>query len=87
MSDSDNTKNTNNKNDRGGKRPGSGRPVGSGKYKEPTKAIRVPEGSVSYIKEYLTNEYAKPTKQKVSDTNVIMLGKSVEQTPSLRRLY
>lgn len=37
----------------GGARPGAGRPKGSGKYKEPTKAIRVPEGSVTYIKEFL----------------------------------
>lgn len=38
---------------RGGKREGAGRPKGSGKYKEPTKAIRVPEGSISYIKDFL----------------------------------
>lgn len=37
----------------GGPRPGAGRPKGSGKYKEPTKAIRVPEGSVSYIRDFL----------------------------------
>jgi len=37
----------------GGARSGAGRPKGSGKYKEPTKAIRVPEGSISYIKEFL----------------------------------
>ncbi len=37
----------------GGARPGAGRPAGSGKYKEPTKAIRVPEGSIRYIKEFL----------------------------------
>jgi len=42
---------------RGGKRPGSGRPSGSGKYGEPTKAIRVPEGSVTLIKDYLSNHY------------------------------
>jgi len=39
---------------RGGKRPGAGRPRGSGKYKEPTKAIRVPEGSITYIKDFLS---------------------------------
>lgn len=44
-----NTKKTNH----GGARPGAGRPPGSGKYKEPTKAIRVPEGSITYIKEFL----------------------------------
>jgi DNA polymerase V len=37
----------------GGARSGAGRPKGSGKYKEPTKAIRVPEGSITYIKEFL----------------------------------
>lgn len=37
----------------GGARIGAGRPKGSGKYKEPTKAIRVPEGSITYIKEFL----------------------------------
>lgn len=37
----------------GGARSGAGRPKGSGKYKEATKAIRVPEGSISYIKEFL----------------------------------
>jgi len=37
----------------GGARTGAGRPKGSGKYKEPTKAIRVPEGSISYIKDFL----------------------------------
>lgn len=39
----------------GGARSGAGRPKGSGKYKEPTKAIRVPESSVSYIKDFLEN--------------------------------
>lgn len=37
----------------GGKRAGAGRPKGSGKYNEPTKAIRVPEGSIHYIKSFL----------------------------------
>lgn len=37
----------------GGARAGAGRPKGSGKYKEPTKAIRVPEGSIAYIKDFL----------------------------------
>ena len=40
-------------NTHGGSRSGAGRPKGSGKYKEPTKAIRVPQGSLSYIKEFL----------------------------------
>ena len=37
----------------GGRRDGAGRPKGSGKYKEPTKAIRVPEGSLKFIQDYL----------------------------------
>ncbi len=41
------------KSNHGGARSGAGRPKGSGKYKEPTKAIRVPEGSVTYIKDFL----------------------------------
>lgn len=38
---------------RGGKRLGAGRPKGSGKFNEPTRAIRVPESSVTYIEEFL----------------------------------
>lgn len=41
------------KNAHGGVRSGAGRPKGSGKYKEPTKAIRVPEGSIRHIKDFL----------------------------------
>jgi len=37
----------------GGKRQGAGRPKGTGKYNEATKAIRVPEGSIAYIEEFL----------------------------------
>ena len=34
---------------RGGSRPGAGRPVGTGKFSEPTKPIRVPISSVNNI--------------------------------------
>ncbi len=37
---------------RGGKRAGAGRPAGSGKYREKTRAIRVPESLVSQILRY-----------------------------------
>lgn len=37
---------------RGGKRPGAGRPKGTGKFSESTKAIRVPESMVDRILEY-----------------------------------
>lgn len=38
---------------RGGKRDGAGRPQGSGKYGEPTKAIRVPQSLVDGIQHFL----------------------------------
>jgi len=38
---------------RGGKRDGAGRPQGSGKYGEPTKAIRVPQSLVDGIQHLL----------------------------------
>ena len=56
-----------NKSTHGGKRSGSGRPKGTGKYGEPTKAIRVPKGSISHIKSFLKNEYhstIKPTSER-----------------------
>jgi len=41
------------KRNHGGARAGAGRPKGSGKFKEPTKAIRVPQGSINHIKQLL----------------------------------
>jgi DNA polymerase V len=38
---------------RGGKRDGAGRPQGSGKYGEPTKAIRVPHSLVKEVQTWL----------------------------------
>lgn len=51
-------KSTSKKSTAGGKREGSGRKPNSGKFKEPTKAIRVPE---SYVKDLTTwlNEIAR----------------------------
>ncbi|MGD9591454.1 MAG: LexA family protein [Candidatus Berkiella sp.] len=40
---------------RGGKRDGAGRPQGTGKYGEPTKAIRVPQSMVKTIQAFLAN--------------------------------
>lgn len=50
-------KNTNKKSSAGGKREGSGRKPNSGKFKEPTKAIRVPESYVDDLTTWL-NEIA-----------------------------
>ncbi|MBS0290211.1 MAG: translesion error-prone DNA polymerase V autoproteolytic subunit [Proteobacteria bacterium] len=40
---------------RGGKREGAGRPHGTGKYGEPTKAIRVPQSLVHGLQQFLTD--------------------------------
>lgn len=41
---------------RGGKREGAGRPPGSGRYGEPTKAIRVPQSLVPNIQQFLASQ-------------------------------
>lgn len=43
------------KSNHGGKRPGAGRPKGSGKYKEPTVALRVPQSLEVSIKALINN--------------------------------
>ncbi|CCB85237.1 LexA family protein [Parachlamydia acanthamoebae] len=40
----------------GGKRMGAGRPKGSGKFKEPTKAIRLPESEIEHVMRYIQNK-------------------------------
>lgn len=57
---------------RGGQREGAGRPKGSGKYKEPTKAIRVPEGSIKVIKDYLEH-YPELTEVPIRQSNITKL--------------
>ena len=52
----------------GGARTGAGRPKGSGKYKEPTKAIRVPEGSITYIRDFL-DHYPEVTEVSATAVN------------------
>ncbi len=57
---------------KGGKRPGSGRKQNSGKFKEPTKAIRVPESCVESITLWLDN-LAKENKINTSTQNIVPL--------------
>jgi DNA polymerase V len=48
---------------KGGRRIGAGRPVGTGKYQEPTKAIRVPISIIEKIRTLVQNDrhsYALP---------------------------
>lgn len=40
----------------GGKRPGAGRPKGSGKFSEETKAIRIPVSEVESVMRYVQNQ-------------------------------
>jgi len=42
---------------RGGRREGAGRPTGSGKYGEPTRAIRIPQSLVEHLQQYLVHHY------------------------------
>ncbi len=51
---------------KGGYRPNAGRKPGSGLYGEPTTVIRVPQSTVSSIKEYLINKKTKPASQDIS---------------------
>ena len=44
---------------RGGKREGAGRPVGSGKFGEPTKSIRVPLSDLEKALECIHNRFFK----------------------------
>ena len=43
---------------RGGKRDGAGRKLGSGKYKEPTKPVRIPLSLVDKVLEFI-NQWKK----------------------------
>ena len=45
---------------RGGARPGAGRPKGLGKYKEPTKAIRVPLSIIPHIDKVISQAIKLP---------------------------
>ncbi len=45
---------------RGGARKGAGRPKGLGKYKEPTKAIRVPISAIQQIDNVINKAYQIP---------------------------
>lgn len=65
------------KHSHGGAREGAGRPKGSGKYNEPTKAIRVPESSISYIKDFL---------ETYPDVTEIGVGASSEQIGTVSKL-
>lgn len=76
--------NDNGKKRHGGKRSGSGRPKGTGKYGEPTKAIRVPEGSIAHIKSFLENDYDETTTVPINDTSKINSASNVTILASMK---
>lgn len=62
----------------GGKRIGAGRPVGTGKYGEPTKAVRVPLSLLTEVYALLRNkgvascindDYGKPNEKRHSTSH------------------
>ena len=46
----------------GGKREGAGRKAGTGKYGEPTRAMRVPESLIKDVKEFVRLKRVKSTR-------------------------
>lgn len=40
----------------GGKRTGAGRPKGSGKYREPTRIMRIPESLLAQVSDYVSSK-------------------------------
>jgi DNA polymerase V len=46
---------------RGGKRPGAGRPLGSGRYREPTTLVRVPNSMMPGLTELLLTRVQEPS--------------------------
>ena len=53
---------------RGGKRKGAGRPRNSGKFGEPTKAVRLPVSKIGWIMEQLEKE-AERSKHRQEEEN------------------
>jgi DNA polymerase V len=51
----------------GGKRPNAGRKLGSGKYKEPTKVMRIPISRIVDVLEVLINENTKKMNRSPQD--------------------
>ncbi len=56
---------------RGGKRTGSGRPKGSGKYGEPTKSIRLPISLVEQLEQMQASDLGNGSPQEPSVTEVM----------------
>ena len=56
---------------KGGYRPGAGRPYGTGKYKETTHPLRIPESLMPKVLEMLDNHLERVSKKGVSNVKDI----------------
>lgn len=72
----------------GGRREGAGRPSGTGKFGEPTRILRIPEGAISTVVSYL-NDYrfaraieAIPTEPAAVDPPEMDLGEVMLRVPA-----
>ncbi len=77
-------KNTNKKSTAGGKREGAGRKQNSGKFKEPTKAIRVPESYVTALTTWLEEIAENPHTDKASPQLTFPFTTHPHKTASLK---
>jgi DNA polymerase V len=66
---------------RGGFRPGAGRPQGSGKYREATHPIRIPTSLVPGIQALLAKKTAFPALDEMNDTFNISSNTSMQAVP------
>lgn len=71
---------------RGGKRPGAGRPPGSGKYGEPTKAVRLPMSLVEQVTEILDTWHARGKLPEV-EMEIKRIGQSGAGSPTRLPVY
>ncbi len=57
---------------RGGKRQGAGRPKGTGKFREPTKAVRLPISQIDTIMEFIERKYNGGICNKTAENRNVM---------------
>lgn len=66
---------------KGGYRPGAGRPQGSGKYRESTHPIRIPTSLVPQVEELLATKTAFPTLGKANNIYAISSKNPMQAVP------
>lgn len=71
---------------RGGKRPGAGRPPGSGKYGEPTKAVRLPMSLADQVTAILESWHARGKSPQL-ELEIKRIGQSLANSPTRLPVY